>query len=238
MYLNAEMSAALDRIAARADDVRRAFTPGAQPAHDDAIASPQSTFTLDPLSVALPNDTYALVETPEGVRYARNGSFHIDGTTLVDARNRPVLGRQSATAALEPLQVDAVDAALHQAANVRIEADGSLAYTRAGLDPRTGARTGNRIVGGRIALARFPAATRPPSDDGDTVAAPAGVVPHVGLPGDGTFAALQPMRRERSGVDVDASLIGLKDAYLAFDALQAAQHARGSLGKTAMDLLK
>ncbi len=46
------------------------------------------------------------------------------------------------------------------------------------------------------------------------------------------------MHRERSRVDVDESLIRLKEAYLAFDALQAAEAARAHLGKTAMDLLK
>ena len=46
------------------------------------------------------------------------------------------------------------------------------------------------------------------------------------------------MRRERSRVDIDESLMRLKEAYLAFDALQAAEAAKGHLGKTAMDLLK
>ena len=46
------------------------------------------------------------------------------------------------------------------------------------------------------------------------------------------------MQRERSRVDVDESLARLKDAYLAFEALQAAEAAKGRLGKTAMDLLK
>jgi len=46
------------------------------------------------------------------------------------------------------------------------------------------------------------------------------------------------MQRERSRVDLDQSLARLKEAYVAFEAMQAAQTARGRLGKTAMDLLK
>lgn len=46
------------------------------------------------------------------------------------------------------------------------------------------------------------------------------------------------MRRERSRINVDESLARLKDAYLAFDALQAAEAAKAHVGKTAMDLLK
>ncbi len=46
------------------------------------------------------------------------------------------------------------------------------------------------------------------------------------------------MRRERSRVDLDASLARLKDAYVAFDALAAAETAKQRLGKTAMDVVK
>jgi hypothetical protein len=46
------------------------------------------------------------------------------------------------------------------------------------------------------------------------------------------------MHRTRSGVELDESLIRLKEAYLTFDALQAAETAKGHLGKTTMDLLK
>lgn len=58
------------------------------------------------------------------------------------------------------------------------------------------------------------------------------------MPADGTFAPLLPMHRERSRVDVNESLIRLKDAYLAFDALRAAETAKAHVGKTTMDLLK
>ncbi len=238
MFLDAALSGALDRIAARAADVRRAFTPGAIPTNDDTLGTPRASFTLDPLSIALPPETSVPVATRAGTRYTRDGSFHLDGTRLVDAAGNDVLGRVTGSAPLAPLAIDPVDAALGAVQAPRIEADGSLVYTRDALDPRSGARDPVQVVVGRIALARFPAATRPPRDDGSTFAAPEGVVPHLGLPGDGTFARVAPMQREAGRIDLDAGLARLKDAYLAFDALQAAQHARGSLGKTAMDLLK
>ena len=96
----------------------------------------------------------------------------------------------------------------------------------------------NAVVVGRIALARFPAGTRLETSDGNHFIAPAGVVAQNGFATERGFAPLVPMHRERSRVDIDESLIRLKDAYLAFDALQAAEAARAHLGKTAMDLLK
>ena len=69
-------------------------------------------------------------------------------------------------------------------------------------------------------------------------ASPAGVQPRIGVANDGAFGALTPMRRERSRIDVDESIARLKEAYLAFDALAAAEAAKARLGKTTMDLLK
>ncbi|MBV8531417.1 MAG: hypothetical protein JO104_08875, partial [Candidatus Eremiobacteraeota bacterium] len=74
--------------------------------------------------------------------------------------------------------------------------------------------------------------------DGIEVAAPPGVSPQTGLPGDADFAVLAPMHRAHSRIDLDRSLIRLKEAYIAFDALQAAEAAKVHLGKTTMDLLK
>jgi hypothetical protein len=64
------------------------------------------------------------------------------------------------------------------------------------------------------------------------------VQPQLGIPGDANFAALQPMHRERSRVNLDESLVRLQDAYIAFDALRAAEQAKAHLGKTTMDLVK
>ncbi len=240
MFLNASLSLALDRIAERAADVRRAYTPGATPRHDDVTtAGPSSTFTLDPLAVAPPDGAHFLTAADRGDRaYTRDGSFAVRDGRLVAGDGRPVLGVPAGGGPLGELRVDAVDAALGRAGDAAIEPDGTFVYTRVAIDPRSGARGTQRVVVGRVALARFPAGTRLEADDSGAAAAPAGIAPHAGLPGDGDFAPLAPRQRERSGVDIDESLARLKEAYLAFDALQAAEAARSRLGKTAMDLLK
>ena len=239
MFLNPAMEAALDRITARADDVRRAFTPGSAPRSSDAAStSPGSDVTLDPLSVSAPADAYFLVRSADGrTAYTRNGVFSMRDGELVDAGGRNVLGI-SASGGVEPVRADPVDVALRRSSAYSIAQDGTLSYERTAIDPRTGARIVQRVNAGQLCLARFPAGSALASLDGTLLDAPAGVVPHRGLPGDGNFASLLPMRRERSHVDLDTSLVKLKEAYVAFDALQAAETARGKLSKTAMDLLK
>ncbi|HEV3195626.1 MAG TPA: hypothetical protein VGZ06_05770 [Candidatus Cybelea sp.] len=239
MFLNPAMSAALDRIAERAADVRRAFTPGAVPQHDDvATPKPSSDFTLDPLAVAAPGDDYFVTRDEHGrIAYTRNGSFALRGGRLIDADGRGVCGLR-AGGALTELQINEVDEALGRVGEAHIERDGSFVYRRDAIDPRSGLRESQRIVVGRVALAAFPAATRLDTDDNNQLIAPAGVVPQIGVAGEGSFALLAPMRLERSRIDISESLVRLKDAYLTFDALQAAEFAKGHLGKTAMDLLK
>ncbi|MEO6835480.1 MAG: hypothetical protein ABI231_06185 [Candidatus Tumulicola sp.] len=233
------MSAALDRIAERAADVRRAFTRGASPQRSDvATAAAGAQFTLDPLSATAPEGAYFVSVDARGrTGYSRDGTFQVADGKLVDARGLSILGRAPG-GTLGELRIDPVDAALGRAGNARVEADGSFVYARASIDPRTGARVAHDVVVGRIALARFPAGTKLDTDDGRRFFAPEGVVPHTGLAGDGTFAALAPMQRERSRVDLDASLMRLKDAYVAFDALAAAETAKDHLGKAAMDIVK
>ncbi len=240
MLLSPAMTAALDRIAERAADVRRAFTPGALPRHDDvAASSDRSEFTLDPLSVAAPEGAYFITRDARGrTSYARDGSFSIAQGRLVDARGFPVMGRTSPDAPLQELRVDAVDAQLGRTRNLRIEPDGSLVYARDAIDPRTGKRAANDVVAGRITLARFPAASRLDTPDGRSFSAPEGVSPYIGLAGDGTFDTLAPMRRTHSRVDLDVSLLRLKDAYTAFEALAAAESAKGRFVKAAMDVVK
>jgi hypothetical protein len=148
------------------------------------------------------------------------------------------LGRRAPNVPLDELRIDPVDDALGRTSNLRLDGDGSLVYERQTIDPRTGKRTQSRIVVGRLAVARFPAGSRPDTADGHSFTAPSGVAPHTGFPGDGTFEALAPMRRAQSRVDLDVSLLRLKDAYTAFDALAAAEHAKGRLEKTAMDVVK
>jgi hypothetical protein len=136
------------------------------------------------------------------------------------------------------LHVDPVDAALDRVMDPHVEPDGTFAYTRTAIDPRTGQRERQRVAAGRVALARFPASTSLGGADGRQFVAPDGVVPHIGSASDGSFGKLLPMHRTPSGVDLDASLARLKDAYVAFDALQAAETAKGHTGKVVMDLLK
>jgi flagellar basal body rod protein FlgG len=240
VFLNPAMSAALDRIAERAADVRRAFTPGAVPQRDDvATSAPSSGFTLDPLSVAAPDGTYFIVNDSRGhMAYTRDGAFALHDGRLVAADGGPVFGIRSPGADLAELRVDPVDAALDRIGQPHIEPDGSFVYRRNTVDPRSGGRNVQRVVVGRIALARFPAGTRLDQSDPNGSSAPPGETPQVGLPGDGGFAQLAPMRRERSRVNLNESLARLDDAYLAFDALAAAEAAKGHVGKTVMDLLK
>ncbi|HEY6325784.1 MAG TPA: hypothetical protein VIW73_04610 [Candidatus Cybelea sp.] len=239
MFLNAAMSAALDRITERAADVRRAFTPGAVPVHDDVLTpSPSSDFTLDPLAVSAPDQAYFITTDNRGrTAYTRDGSFSIRAGALVDGSGRSVCGVRAAGDAPAQLRVDPVDESLGRVRDARVERDGSFVYRREIIDPRTGARESQRVAVGRVALAHFPTGTRL-LGDGDEMQAPPGVAPEIGLPGDHRFAPLATMQRDRSRIDIDESLIRLKDAYLAFDALQAAEATQAHLGKTAMDLVK
>ncbi|MGA8534786.1 MAG: hypothetical protein WB615_11800 [Candidatus Tumulicola sp.] len=240
MFVNPAMSAALDRITERAADVRRVFTPAALPQRSD-VATPAdgSDFTLDALSAVPPEGAYFVTADARGrATYTRDGTFAVRDGRLVDACGNAVLGRVTSGAALGELRVDAVDAALGRAGNLRVEPDGALVYGRAAIDPRTGKRVAGDVVVGRIGLARFPAGTKLDTADGSRLYAPRGVVPHTGLPGDEAFGTLAPMRRARSRVDLDVSLMRLKDAYVAFDALAAAESAKHRLSKAAMDVVK
>lgn len=240
MYFDSNLSNALDRISERAADVRRAYTPGALPQHDDVeTPAPVSDFTLDPLSAVAPDDTYFIAGDDHGRKlYTRDGAFTVRGGTLVDSSRRAIQGARRSGEALAALRVDPIDEALGRVHDLAIDRDGTVSYERASVDPRSGDKATQRVAIGRIALARFPAGTRLETHDGSHGSAPDGVSAQVGFAQDGSFGPLVPMHRERSRIDVDGSLVRLKDAYLAFDALQAAQAAKGHLSKTAMDLLK
>lgn len=238
MFLNPVLGAALDRITERAADVRRAFIPGGAAQHDD-VASPAATsdFTLDPLSVSADAGLYFVTRDPHGrIGFSADGSFALRNGRLEDRDGNAVCGRDG-SGDLAEMRLDPVDEALGRTANVRIEADGAFAYDRSSVDPRSGIRDKRRVVAGHLAIARFPAGTRLAEEDGRRFP-PRDVAPQLGSAGHDGFAALAPMHRTRSGVELDESLIRLKEAYLTFDALQAAETAKGHLGKTAMDLLK
>lgn len=240
MMVNAAAQDALDRIAQRAADVARAFTPGAIPQFGDvATASASARATLDPLSVAAPPDAYFVTTDERGRRvYTRDGGFTLCGGALAGANGRPILGYVTHDGAASELRVDPVDEALGRVQDLRIETDGTLAYDRTVIDPRSGARERERVAVGQAALARFPAATKLNAVDANHVIPPPGTLPHLGRAGDGNFPGVTPMQREQSRIDFDRSLDRLEEAYVAFDALQAVHKAQGSTGKTAMDLLK
>ncbi len=239
MYLNPELGAALDRITERAADVRRAFTPGAMPQHDDvATTSSSADFTLDPLCVAAPEGLYFVTRGDSGdLAYTRDGSFAIRDGRLVDGDGRTVCGLD-AGGVLNDVRLDGVDAALGRTSDARVESDGTLTYSRAAIDPRNGARETQRVAVGRLALARFAPGTRLRQLDARHAAAPEGISPQLGTAGSATYPKLLPLHRERSRVDIDESLARLNEAYIAFDALHAAETAKGHLGKTVMDLVK
>lgn len=239
MNVSAATERSLEYIDARAADVMHAYTPGAMPSFDDVGSRDAAAqANLDPMSVALPEGTYIVVRDSSGrTSYTSDGALHIDDGQILDASGGAVAGL-SGNGTLDALRIDPVDEALGRVRNVRIEANGELAYERDEIDPRTGSRHRERVVAGRIALARFPSATRLHVVDATHAEAPRGVLPHVGVPGDGNFGTVTPMQRNASRIDFDRSLEKLHDAYVAFDAMSAAHKVQGTLGKTVMDLLK
>ncbi len=239
MFVNPNLGTALDRIEERAADVRRAFTGGALPQRDDvATATPIADFTLDPLSVSAPEETYFITRNLRGdLGYTRDGSFSVRQGRLVDESGNAVQ-RAMPNGTLTDLTIDPVDSALAQAGDERIESDGTLTYARGIVDPRIASRQMRRISAGRLALARFPAGTRMESVDGLTYLPKENIAPQVGAPGAAGMGPLSLMHRDRSRVDIDRSILRLKEAYIAFDALHAAESAKAHFGKTAMDLVK
>jgi flagellar basal body rod protein FlgG len=231
---------ALQRIADRANDVLAAYAPGAVPRFGDVSGTLRPQPVDDPLSVAAPPGTWFVTVDDRGARgYTRAGAFHAgsDGTvqTIDGAR---VLGTTSPNGALVPLRLPEPDRTLGRTAGLQIGDDGTVAYTRASIDPRSRERSIERVVVGRVALARFPAGGTPQRIDATHFTAAAGVVPHVGAPADGTFGPLATNARDIGAVDLDTGLQRLTDAYVAFSALEAANKAQGQSAKVVMDLLK
>lgn len=233
MMVNEGIERALDRIAARSEDVRRVFRP--EGADFDPSASLDAR---TPLSAHAPDGAYFVTRDRDGrARYLRDGHFSLRDGKLVDASGAAVLGFAGEHDAALPLRIDPVDAALGRVRDARLASDGTISYDNELIDPRSGSLQRGRVIVGRVALARFPAATRmTPSSHGSTP--PVGVAPYVGRPGDGNFAALTPMRDEGSWSEFDRNLNRLEEAYLSFDALEAAHQAQLDARKSAMDTVK
>jgi len=223
----------------READVMNAYTAGARPVRSDVAKAVDSDFTIDPLSATAPQNSFFVVGDANGrFAFTRDGSLSLRDGALVDSSGRAVYGYRGANAALSPLTANDVDAALGLTNDARVEADGSVTYARTTVDPRTGNRQTQRETLGRVALARFAPGTSLGQNDAAHFIAPPGIAPHFGRPADGNFAPLMPNRRERSTIDIDTGLQRLQEAYLAVDAMRAADNAGRGLEKTAMDLLK
>ncbi len=233
---------AYERMLSRAHDLRDVFRAGAVPLNDDVRTEPHVVPSADPLAVVPPPGAWLVTRGADGTRaYERDGALSLEDGVLRTGSGSEVLGYpggEARGAVPVPLRVPDVDRVLERASAARIEPDGTVAYARDAIDPHTGARTAERVLLGRVALARFPAGTQPVRLDGARVAAPKDVVPHYGTPGDGTFAALATSSRDAGSVDVLAGVARLDEAYRAFEALGAAVSAGSHVQKTAVDLVK
>jgi flagellar basal body rod protein FlgG len=233
---------AYDRVLSRAQDLRDAFRAGSVPLNDDVRTAPRVTPSSDPLSVVPPPGAWFVTRGADGARaYERDGALSLADGVLRTRDGAEVLGfpgGEPRAAIPVPLRVPPADRALGRAGGARIEQDGTVAYARTAIDPRTGARGTERVVLGRVALARFPAGTQPARLDATRVAAPPGVVPHLGAPADGSFPALATFTRDAGAVDIAAGVARLDEAYRAFEALGAAVKSRASVQKTTVELVK
>ena len=233
---------AYDRILSRAQDLRDAFRAGSLPRNDDVRTPPNLTPSSDPLSVVPPPGAWFVTRGADGMRaYERDGALSLADGTLRTHSGGEVLGypgRDARGAVPVPLRVPERDLALGRGGDARVEADGTVAYAQIAIDPRTGTRSEERVVLGRIALARFPAGTQPARIDAGRAAAPHGIVPHLGTPGDGAFPGLATFSRDAGAIDIAAGVARLNEAYRAFEAMGAAMKARASVQKTTVDLVK
>jgi len=198
---------ALERIQARAADVYRAYQAGGSAEHDDVnLGTRPYENTNDPLSVAAPPDTYFVTHPAGGARvYTRDGSFVLNGNVLQTRDGAAVLGFPSGSARTGvpvPIELPRADVALGRCSDVKIESDGVVSYTRATIDPRTRERSVERVIAGTLALAKFPAGTRPVRISATQLGAPAGIPPHVGTPSDGVFPGVITYARDVGRVDV------------------------------------
>ena len=233
---------AFERVSSRAQDLYDLYRPGAIPRNGDVRTAPAVVPSSDPLSVAAPPGAWFVTRGADGTRaYGRDGALHLDDGVLRASDGAEVLGYPGGDArgaVPVPLRLPEPDRTLGRCGDVRVENDGTLAYTRAAIDPRSGERGVERIAIGRVALARFPAGTQPSRIDATRAAAPHGVVPHLGTPGDGTFPGLATYSRDAGTVDIDAGVERLNEAYRAFQALGAVVKSRASVEKTTLDLVK
>ena len=242
--INPGPARALTELATRAQEMLHAYEPGYETT-DDQIRSAtlaRSEPSLDAMSVAGPEGAYFIGTDPSGKAfYSRDGSFRIDGPNIGWSDGSAVMGYPPGAApgsAPQALRVDPVDAALGRVGEPHVETDGSVAYTRTAVDPKTGKPRKERVVAGVVALARFPAGSAVTPISGSRIAPPGGLAPAVGTPGLTPFGALVPKARDLGSVNFEAGLNQLREAFLALDAMSATAHVDDRDAHVAMDLIK
>jgi hypothetical protein len=236
----AGITRAIEAVERRGEDLNLMFASGAQPNYADALRPERTETATSGLSVTLPPDAYLVSGNPDRPAYTRDGVLSVRDGLLVASDGTPVLGfpNDDRSGVPRELRIERNDAILGRAQDLRIEADGTFGYGRTVVDPETLDAEVERVVVGRIALARFPAGTQL-ERAGDTQAkAPAGIVPYVGMPNDGSFSALVPQSRAIGRLDPDATISRLQDAYLALRALGAVERSRNGMVRDALDLVK
>ncbi|MBV8151847.1 MAG: hypothetical protein JO101_08185 [Candidatus Eremiobacteraeota bacterium] len=240
--VNAAIATALDSLEKRAQDARSIFDPSVQPQYSDVVREARVEPARDPLAVVLPEGAYLLVGDSARPRYARNVPLAVKDGALVTGDGQAVLGFSEPGAGKmpQPLRVDGRDALLGRVADVRIEPDGVFGYARTLYDPQTLAARVERVVVGRLALARFPAGSQPAGQGhgAGNLRAPQGVAPHVGAPADGTFGALATHSRPQGAIDSDLAISRLGEAYVIAHALGGAERVRSSMARHAVELVK
>ena len=232
----------LAEIAARAGDMLNAYKPGAEPRFSDVTQATRSTSRAESSLSVTSADGYFVVEERGRRAFTKDGTFAVREGALTTASGAAVYGYADTDAQkrgiLIALRIDPIDAALKRHEDMRIESDGHVVYTRTVRDAKSGAARPERAVLGVLALARFPAGTKPEQLDPTRLGAPAHTRMQIGAPADGAFAPLATNSADRGAYDMDAALERLHDAYQSLDALRAAKAARGKTDRTAMDLIK
>jgi flagellar basal body rod protein FlgG len=231
----------LKRIAERASDVAHAYDPAFRPQSMDVARrdGPESMKDGDPLSLAAPPGAYFVVRGRDGKELlTQDGGFQFIGGTLRTREGYPVLGFTAKRPTLGAISADPVDVALKRASDARVDKAGFVSCKLSAIDPNTGAVKTMRSIVGRVALVTLPAGTQLIRVDGSHARAPAGVASRIGAPGEAGLGGLEPYRRQLGAVDLAAGLDRLREAYLEFEALQAAHKTTADVDKAAMDLLK
>jgi hypothetical protein len=238
--MNLGIANAIENVDRRAEDLRMVFIGGAQPNFSDALRPERAELTNDPLSVALPSDAYFVAGDGARPAYTRDGALAVRDGVLESSDGTPVLGFVEGDASGVPrvLEIEKNDVLLGRAQDIRVEPDGVFGYARSVFDPKTGQSSVERVVVGRVALARFPAGTRLERINATHVHAPTSTIPFVGSPNDGSFLPIETQRRALGRLDADVAVSRLQDAYLAMRALGTIERSQNAFARGAFDLLK